>query len=157
MFVIGSDTIVSDRTKIFEKPRSRDEAVQFLRAFRNSSHFVYSAVCMQTNCRLSAEVLDEARTVLSSDPFVSNVYIESGDSSVQFHFVSVCEVVFGDISDTEIDWYVQTSEPYDKAGGYGIQQTAARWVQGVRGDYNCVVGLPAGALFRLLRAVGAVA
>ena len=78
------------------------------------------------------------------------------DYSVEFQFVSECEVIFGDISDADIEKYVQTSEPYDKAGGYGIQQTAARWISGVRGDYNCVVGLPVGALFRLLQSIGAV-
>ena len=116
---------------------------------------MYSAVCVQTNCQLNGQTLEAARTVLSSDPFVRNVCVESSNSSVQFRFVSVCEVIFGDISDAEIDKYVQTSEPYDKAGGYGIQQTAVRWISGVRGDYNCVVGLPIGTLFRLLQAVGA--
>lgn len=60
------------------------------------------------------------------------------------------EVEFRSLTESEIDGYVSTDEPYDKAGGYGIQDKAAVFVKGIRGDYLNVVGLPIFRLFRLL-------
>lgn len=54
----------------------------------------------------------------------------------------VTEVTFRTLTDREIDDYVATNEPMDKAGAYGIQGGAARFVEGIRGDYYNVVGLP---------------
>ena len=60
------------------------------------------------------------------------------------------EVEFREVSDDEIEAYVSTDEPYDKAGGYGIQDKASVFVRGINGDYHNVVGLPVFRLFRLL-------
>lgn len=62
------------------------------------------------------------------------------------------EVEFRDLTDAEIEAYVSTDEPYDKAGGYGIQDKAAVFVRGIHGDYLNVVGLPVFHLFQLLEA-----
>lgn len=63
----------------------------------------------------------------------------------------ITQVSFGEISDEDIAAYVRTGEPMDKAGGYGIQGVASRWVKGVAGCYFNVVGLPVARVFRLLR------
>ena len=60
------------------------------------------------------------------------------------------EVEFRQLTDAEIRDYTSTDEPYDKAGGYGIQDRAAVFVKGINGDYLNVVGLPVFRLFRLL-------
>ena len=60
------------------------------------------------------------------------------------------EVEFRSLTDAEIEAYVSTDEPYDKAGGYGIQDKAAIFVRGIHGDYLNVVGLPVFKLFRIL-------
>jgi len=60
------------------------------------------------------------------------------------------EVEFRELTETEIHDYISTDEPYDKAGGYGIQDRAAVFVKGINGDYLNVVGLPVFRLFRLL-------
>ena len=60
------------------------------------------------------------------------------------------EVEFRSLTDAEIEAYVSTDEPYDKAGGYGIQDKAAIFVSGIHGDYLNVVGLPVFKLFRIL-------
>ena len=60
------------------------------------------------------------------------------------------QVEFRALSDAEIEAYVSTDEPYDKAGGYGIQDKAAVFVRGIHGDYLNVVGLPVFRLFRIL-------
>ena len=62
----------------------------------------------------------------------------------------VTEVEFRPLTDSEIEAYVSTDEPYDKAGGYGIQDKAAIFVSGIHGDYLNVVGLPVFKLFRIL-------
>ena len=63
-------------------------------------------------------------------------------------FSNVTEVEFFDLSDDEIENYINTSEPYDKAGGYGIQGNASLFVKGIKGDYFNVVGLPVAELNR---------
>ncbi|MBQ6848245.1 MAG: septum formation protein Maf [Clostridia bacterium] len=60
------------------------------------------------------------------------------------------EVEFYPLTDTEIEEYINTTEPYDKAGGYGIQGKASLFVKGINGDYFNVVGLPVAELSRKL-------
>jgi len=56
------------------------------------------------------------------------------------------------LTDDEIDWYVATGEPRDKAGAYAIQGYASRFVTRVDGSYSNVVGLPIGLVYEMLRA-----
>jgi len=67
-------------------------------------------------------------------------------------FSNVTEVEFFPLSETEIEKYINTSEPYDKAGGYGIQGKAGLFVKAIKGDYFNVVGLPVAELNRQLKA-----
>ncbi|MGI6280175.1 MAG: Maf family protein [Acutalibacteraceae bacterium] len=70
----------------------------------------------------------------------------------KFHsFSSVTEVEFYALYDDEIERYINTDEPYDKAGGYGIQGGAALFVKKICGDYFNVVGLPVAQLYHLLK------
>ena len=64
------------------------------------------------------------------------------------------DVAIADLTDAEIDAYVATGEPMDKAGAYGIQGLGGRLVRGVAGSYTCVVGLPLVAIHRMLSAAG---
>lgn len=66
-------------------------------------------------------------------------------------FSAVTEVEFYALSDSEIEEYINTAEPYDKAGGYGIQGKASLFVKGIKGDYFNVVGLPVAELNRKLK------
>lgn len=63
-------------------------------------------------------------------------------------------VTFGVIEDAELERYLDSGEPYDKAGAYGIQGYAARWIPRIEGDYFNVMGLPLAATVRLLRELG---
>lgn len=65
-------------------------------------------------------------------------------------FTEKTEVEFYELSDNEIEWYMDTGEPFDKAGGYGIQGKGALLVKGICGDYFNVVGLPVSKLSRKL-------
>lgn len=80
---------------------------------------------------------------------ISGITVILGDRAVTEHeetFVS-----FRKLSDSEIESYISTDEPYDKAGGYGIQGRAAIFASGIEGDYMNVVGLPVFRLFDLLQ------
>lgn len=79
----------------------------------------------------------------------TGVFIKSRDFSSSF-----CEktsVELFNISDEEIRYYIASGEPFDKAGAYGIQGLFARYIKGIEGDYNNVVGLPVGRLYQELK------
>ena len=59
-----------------------------------------------------------------------------------------------ELSSEEIQAYVATSEPMDKAGAYGIQGMASRWIPRIEGDYSNVVGLPVALVYNMLRREG---
>lgn len=67
-----------------------------------------------------------------------------------FSEVAVTRVKFADLAEAEIDWYVATGEPMDKAGAYGIQGHASRFVESIEGNYSNVVGLPVQMVYRML-------
>jgi septum formation protein len=73
-----------------------------------------------------------------------------GEGQERAH-VETTRVVFGEIAADELEAYLATEEPMDKAGAYGIQGFAARWIPRIEGDYSNVVGLPIVATVRLLR------
>jgi septum formation protein len=65
--------------------------------------------------------------------------------------IAVTRVKFSQMNEAEIDWYVSTGEPMDKAGAYGIQGYASRFVECIEGSYSNVVGLPVQMVYRMLR------
>ena len=69
-------------------------------------------------------------------------------------FVEVSEVMVAPMTPEEIREYADSEEPMDKAGAYGIQGTFGRYVTGIRGDYNNIVGLPVAHLYRVLKEMG---
>ncbi len=81
---------------------------------------------------------------------ISGVAVLRGEVLVTDH--EVTEVCFARLSDSTIERYLATNEPYDKAGAYGIQDTAALWIEGIHGDYFNVVGLPVYRLETMLQA-----
>lgn len=69
-------------------------------------------------------------------------------------FFECTQVEFYPVTEVEISEYIDSKEPMDKAGAYGIQGLGARFVKGIRGDYNNVVGLPVGRLYQELKSHG---
>lgn len=69
-------------------------------------------------------------------------------------FFECTQVEFYPTTEVEISEYIDSKEPMDKAGAYGIQGLGARFVKGIRGDYNNVVGLPVGRLYQELKSHG---
>ena len=68
--------------------------------------------------------------------------------------VDSTRVRMAQLGDTEIDWYVSTGEPFDKAGGYAVQGLASRFIEGIDGSYSNVVGLPVSSVYELLKELG---
>lgn len=112
-WVIGADTTVVIGNKILEKPLSRDDARQMLETLSGKIHIVYTGF---TLCCLKDE--------------------KSITSSVK------TEVLFKELTECEINWYINTGEPFDKAGGYAIQGLGSFMVRSINGSYSNVVGLP---------------
>ncbi len=122
--VIGADTVVSCDGKILGKPKTAGNAVAMLHLLQGRAHDVYTGV-----------------TIL---------YSENGEQS-KLTFHEKTTVHFCTMSEDEIREYVATGDPMDKAGAYGIQGFCARYIQGIEGDYNNVVGLPVGRVYQELR------
>jgi len=112
-WIIGADTIVVLDNEVLEKPRSTAQAKEMLTTLSGRVHTVYTGYAVI--CR---------------------------DDAHEFSSVAQTEVLFKSLSSDEISWYIQTPEPYDKAGGYAIQGLGAMFVAEVNGSYTNVVGLP---------------
>lgn len=120
--IIAADTVVAYKNEILGKPKDEEDAKRMLSMLSGNTHTVYTGFCCA-----------DAKTGYS---------------------VSKCEechVKFRPISDEEIELYVKSGEPMDKAGAYGIQGAASVFVDAIDGDFSCVVGLPKKALEELLQ------
>ena len=112
-WIIGADTIVSISGQIMGKPSSENEACRMLRQLSGRTHQVFTGFCI--SCR--AKNRQHTDTVST-------------------------DVTFKQLSEDEIQWYIQTREPFDKAGAYAIQGLGTFLVRRISGSYTNVVGLP---------------
>lgn len=112
-WVIGADTIVLMNGRILGKPGSKDEARQMLKQLSGQRHRVFTGYAICCWAR-KKYISDAVKT----------------------------EVQFKDLSETELEWYIQTNEPFDKAGAYAIQGLGSFLVKSISGSYTNVVGLP---------------
>lgn len=135
-FVLGADTTVVVGGEILNKPSDAAEAVRMLRKLSGRTHQVITGVCVITPADLT-----QVRTQ-NKGPRSEIVRSE------------VTSVSFESLSREDIDFYVNTGDPMDKAGAYGIQGFASRWISRIDGDYFNVVGLPVALVYRMLREVG---
>ncbi len=97
---------------------------------------------------------DDAREMLkllsgNTHSVVSGICVICGDKKICESVTT--EVVFEAITEEEIEAYISTDEPYDKAGGYGIQSLGGAFVREIHGDYYNVVGLPVSRLLAILK------
>lgn len=123
--VIGSDTVVVWRDRILGKPGDRQEALEMLACLQGNEHSVYSGLA----------VID----------------VETGAVHVSHERT---RVFFRPAAMDELELYVDTGEPVDKAGAYAIQGLGAVFITGVEGCYFNVVGLPLARLARVLKDFG---
>ena len=127
--VLGADTVVACDGKILGKPADTEAAAAMLTMLQGRGHEVYTGV-----------------TIL---------YEENGErKTLTFHEKTT--VHFYPMTDAQIREYVATGDPMDKAGAYGIQGLCARYISGIVGDYNNVVGLPVGRVYQELHGLQTV-
>ena len=142
--VLTADTIVVLDGKIMGKPHDEAEARAMLRALSGREHAVYTAF---TLLPIAFPLGGRCHGGAVTDEGMSN------DAAAFTH----CEktyVKFRDLTEAEIAAYVATGEPMDKAGAYGIQGYGSMLVEGIRGDYFTVMGLPICKLSQALRHFG---
>jgi len=125
--VLAADTAVVLGAEVLGKPSGAEDARRMLRALSGTVHDVLTAVCIRRSLPAPALELDA---------------------------VVATKVRFAPLSPAEIDWYVGTGEPLDKAGAYAIQGSGGAFVLSVEGSVSNVVGLPLAETAELLRRCG---
>lgn len=123
--VIGADTVVTMDEVIYEKPKDADDAFAILSKLSGQKHTVFTGVALVTPSQLQQQSDDPL-----SDNFVVTTFHEGTDVNVT------------EMTQQMIRCYIETGEPFDKAGGYGIQGIGGSLIEGIRGDYYNVMGLP---------------
>ena len=101
--------------------------------------------------------LDDARRMLGAlngrrHEVLTGVTLLRGDRVLSG--IESTRVTFARMSESEIEWYVSTGEPMDKAGAYGIQGYASRYIERIEGSYTNVVGLPLNLIYRMAKKLG---
>ncbi len=118
--ILAADTIVVLNGEVLGKPSDKKEAVEFLKKLSSNYHTVITGFAL----------------------LFPNGKLVSG--------LEKTEVKFKRMSLKEIEWYVDTGEPLDKAGAYGIQGIGAIFIERIDGDYFNVMGLPVGKIYDIL-------
>lgn len=139
--VLGADTVVVVDSTILGKPSDANDAARMLRMLSGRAHQVITGVCLVSPVASGQlpYTNEGAQEVLGTENWDVRVGSE------------ITLVTFAALSDAEIQEYVATGEPMDKAGAYAIQGIASRWIPRIEGDYSNVVGLPVALVYRMLR------
>jgi septum formation protein len=119
--VLGVDTIVYIDNVVLGKPANRADAKKMMQMLSGRKHSVISGVCL-----------------IGKNGFIKNFHVET-------------EVVFNKLDENEIEDYINTDEPYDKAGGYAIQGLASKFISGINGCYYNVMGLPLSEIYSVIK------
>lgn len=133
--VLGADTVVVVEGAMLGKPENEQEAASMLRALSGKTHDVVTGVCLAKIGSAVGKGSEEKFELL--------------DVRSELTRVSMTE-----LGEENIQAYVASGEPMDKAGAYAIQGIASRWIPRIEGDYANVVGLPVALVYRMLRANG---
>lgn len=125
--VLGADTIVSLDGEILGKPKDKEDAVRMLGMLNGREHSVFTGVTM---------------------------IVRGSGSEKIISFYEETRVFMYPMTEKQIQAYVETGEPMDKAGSYGIQGKCAVYIEKIVGDYYNVVGLPVAAIYQNLEKSG---
>ncbi|HET8866076.1 MAG TPA: Maf family protein [Gracilimonas sp.] len=126
-FIIGADTIVVHNNEIIGKPENGEDAARLLSTLSNSTHDVYTGVAFVKT--------DKNRQITAKHTFYEQT-----------------KVTFSALEPQDINAYIKSGSPLDKAGAYGIQDDlGALFVERIEGDYYNVVGFPLNRFYRELK------
>jgi septum formation protein len=121
VLVIAADTIVVFEGKVYGKPKDREDAVRMLISLSGNFHEVYTGVTLALVSKVGASATSKRETIFKT-------------------FAEVSKVKIKDMGREEIENYVDTFRPYDKAGAYALQEGVM--VESFKGSYSNIVGLP---------------
>ncbi len=124
-WVIAADTTVLLGEQLLEKPADAQDAARMLATIAGKTHIVYTGVTL-----------------------------ENAGRGYRDTRVAESEVRMLPLTTADIEWYVKTGEPLDKAGAYAVQGIGAMFIDSIHGSYTNVVGLPLATLFQMLRRAG---
>jgi septum formation protein len=127
--VLGADTIVVVDGEVLGKPKDHADAARMLRLLSGRGHEVTTAVSLVAPNAVAPDARTETRACTT-------------------------KVYFRELTEDEIQQYVASGEPMDKAGAYAIQGGASRWTDRIEGEWSNVVGLPLSLVTDLLRTNG---
>ena len=122
--VIGADTIVVKDDTIYGKPASRADAIRMLKSLQGNIHTVYTSIA---------------------------ILIENGGEFSEYEEVVKTDIMVHSMSDEEIENYIDTEEPFDKAGSYAIQSSFCKYIDDIDGNYMSVIGLPIDRVYQILK------
>lgn len=122
--VIGSDSLVILDGDQLGKPKDRDEAIEMIKRIQGREHIVYTSIA---------------------------ILVENEGEYKEYKELHQAKVFIKKMTDEEIERYVESGEPYDKAGGYGIQTSFAVFVERIEGEYSVVLGLPLCRVYEILK------
>ena len=123
--VIGADSVVVVNNKVLGKPKTNEKAKEMLKLISGTKHHVLTGVCIK--------------------------YTFDNELVSQINFVCSSTVYFKKLEDKEIEDYINTKEPLDKAGAYAIQGLAGKFVEKINGSFHNIVGLPVSQLYSVLK------
>lgn len=154
--VIGSDTVVAFQKEgeakpvIIGKPKDAEDAVRILSMLSGKTHRVFTGVSV------IADIPDENADAQCSIREKAEIQTECSirkKEEIQTE-CSITEVTFETLSPDEITDYVNSGDPLDKAGSYGIQGPFGMFVREIRGNYFTVIGMPIPVLYKMLKKIG---
>lgn len=154
--VIGSDTVVAFQKEggtkpvIIGKPKDAEDAVRILSMLSGKTHRVFTGVSV------IADIPDENAAAQCSIRKKEEIQTECSireKAEIQTE-CSITEVTFETLSPDEITDYVNSGDPLDKAGSYGIQGPFGMFVREIRGNYFTVIGMPIPVLYKMLKKIG---
>ena len=122
--VIGADSLVILDGEQLGKPKDREEAVEMIKKIQGKCHTVYTSIA---------------------------VLVENNEEYKEYKELHQTKVCIKSMTDEEIENYVESGEPFDKAGGYGVQTSFAVFVERVEGEYSVIVGLPLCRVYEILK------
>ena len=135
--VLAADTVVVIDGQILGKPIDGDDAKRMLHLLSGRTHEVLTAVAL-----------------IAGNDTGGGFRVDPGKPHPVLLRMEATAVEFATLDKAEIDWYVSTEEPSDKAGAYAIQGLASRFVVRIQGSYSNVVGLPVGLVYAMCTQAG---
>lgn len=124
-WILGADTVIIFENQVIGKPKDHEQAIEYLKMFRGKEHTVVTALVLY-----------------------------NGRTRETITRLSKTKITFSEMSDEEIEWYVETGEWHGAAGGYRIQSLASCFIKNIEGSYSGAVGLPIFELYDILKQQG---